>query len=99
MTTSVALNVAPGSIVVVRSEEWLVTSVEQDSDGWLGLARGLSELAADITATFYSSLDTIEVLDPRDATGGRGRLPQQTWTVSTQMLADSLGYQWAAVGT
>lgn len=95
MTTSAA----PGSIVVVRGEEWLVASAEQDSDGWLGRARGLSELAADITATFYSSLDTIEVLDPRDATGGRGRVSRQTLTVSTQMLADSLGYQWAAVGT
>ena len=31
----VDLNVAPGSIVVVRDEEWLVTAAEQDTDGWL----------------------------------------------------------------
>ncbi|MBY4571133.1 helicase [Gordonia sihwensis] len=112
------LNVAPGSIVVVRDEEWLVTSAEQGSDGWLVRARGLSELVADTTASFYSSLDGIEVLDPRDAqvvadasSGYRDsrlwlesllrKTPfpygDQTLTVSTQMLADSLGYQRAAV--
>ncbi|MFM1723916.1 helicase-related protein [Rhodococcus sp. PAM 2766] len=118
MTTSVDLNVAPGSIVVVRDEEWLVTSAEQGSDGWLVRARGLSELVADTTATFYSSLDRIEVLDPRDAQvvadGSSGYRDSRLWleallrktpfpygdqtlTVSTQMLADSLGYQRAAV--
>lgn len=118
MTTSVDLNVAPGSIVVVRDEEWLVTSAEQGSDGWLVRVRGLSELVADTTATFYSSLDKIEVLDPRDAQvvadGSSGYRDSRLWleallrktpfpygdqtlTVSTQMLADSLGYQRAAV--
>lgn len=121
MTTSVPseeLNVAPGSIVVVRDEEWLVTSAEQGSDGWLVKVRGLSELVAETTATFYSSLDRIEVQDPREAeviaddSSGyrRSRLwleallrktpfpyGDQTLTVSTQMLADSLGYQRAAV--
>ncbi|SUE13272.1 helicase and type iii restriction enzyme [Rhodococcus gordoniae] len=121
MTTSVPseeLNVAPGSIVVVRDEEWLVTSAEQGSDGWLVKARGLSELVAETTATFYSSLDKIKVQNPRDteviaddSSGYRkSRLwleallrktpfpyGDQTLTVSTQMLADSLGYQRAAV--
>lgn len=118
MTTIVDLNVAPGSIVVVRDEEWLVTSAEQGSDGWLVRVRGLSELVADTTATFYSSLDKIEVLDPRDAQvvadGSSGYRDSRLWleallrktpfpygdqtlTVSTQMLADSLGYQRAAV--
>ncbi|MGA4692588.1 helicase-related protein [Rhodococcus sp. AB351] len=121
MTTSVPseeLNVAPGSIVVVRDEEWLVTSAEQGSDGWLVKVRGLSELVSETTATFYSSLDRIEVQDPReaeviadDSSGYRkARLwleallrktpfpyGDQTLTVSTQMLADSLGYQRAAV--
>lgn len=118
MATSADLNVAPGSIVVVRDEEWLVTSAEQGSDGWLVRARGLSELVADTTATFYSSLDRIEVLDPRDAQvvadGSSGYRDSRLWleallrktpfpygdqtlTVSTQMLADSLGYQRAAV--
>ncbi|OBA92310.1 hypothetical protein A5642_09515 [Mycolicibacterium mucogenicum] len=61
------LNVAPGSIVVIRDEEWLVTSAEQGSDGWLVRVRGLSELVAETTAAFYSSLDTIEVQDPKEA--------------------------------
>lgn len=30
-----ALQVAPGSVVVVRDEEWLVTAVEQTRDGAL----------------------------------------------------------------
>jgi len=112
------LNVAPGSIVVVRDEEWLVTSEEQGSDGWLLRVRGLSELVADTTATFYSSLDTIEVQDPSAAEivpdGSSGYRDSRLWlesllrktpfpygdqtlTVSTRMLADSLGYQRAAV--
>jgi superfamily II DNA or RNA helicase len=61
------LNVAPGSIVVIRDEEWLVTSAEQGADGWLVRVRGLSELVAETTAAFYSSLDTIEVQDPKKA--------------------------------
>lgn len=112
------LNVAPGSIVVVRDEEWLVTSAEQGSDGWLLRVRGLSELVADTTATFYSSLDDVEVQDPAAAEivpdGSSGYRDSRLWleallrktpfpygdqtlTVSTRMLADSLGYQRAAV--
>ncbi|PPJ29335.1 helicase-related protein [Nocardia nova] len=110
--------VAPGSIVVVRDEEWLVTSAEQGSDGWLLRVRGLSELVGDTTATFYRSLDDIEVLDPAkaqvvaDSSSGyrdsrlwlesllrKTPFPygDQTLAVSTRMLADSLGYQRAAV--
>jgi superfamily II DNA or RNA helicase len=63
----VDLNVAPGSIVVVRDEEWLVTSAEQGADGWLVRVRGLSELVAETAAAFYSSLDKIEVQDPKAA--------------------------------
>ncbi|MEE2032320.1 helicase-related protein [Rhodococcus chondri] len=112
------LNVAPGSIVVVRDEEWLVTQAEQGSDGWLVRVRGLSELVADATAAFYSSLDDIRVLDPAqahvvaDASAGyrNSRLwleallrktpvpyGDQSLTVSTHMLADSLAYQRTAV--
>ena len=61
------LNVAPGSVVVVRDEEWLVTKAEQGSDGWLVHVRGLSELVAETTAAFYSSLDKIEPQDPKAA--------------------------------
>lgn len=62
------LNVAPGSVVVVRDEEWLVTGVEHTQDGWLVRVLGLSELVRDTTAAFYSALDNIEVLDPAQAT-------------------------------
>ncbi|MBO0854416.1 MAG: DEAD/DEAH box helicase [Nocardia sp.] len=110
--------VAPGSIVVVRDEEWLVTSAEQGSDGWLLRVRGLSELVADTTATFYRSLDDIKVLDPANtqiiADGSSGYRDSRLWlesllrktpfpygdqtlAVATRMLADSLGYQRAAV--
>ena len=112
------LNVAPGSIVIVRDEEWLVTSAERGSDGWLVRVRGLSELVADTTAAFYTSLDAVEVLDPADAKirsdGSSGYRDSRLWlesmlrktpipygqqslTVSTRMLSDSLGYQRVAV--
>lgn len=112
------LNVAPGSIVVVRDEEWLVTSAERGSDGWLIRVRGLSELVADATAAFYTSLDDVQVLDPAGAQiradGSSGYRDSRLWlesmlrktpipygqqslTVSTRMLSDSLGYQRVAV--
>ena len=58
------LEVAPGSVVLVRDEEWLVTGVESTADGWLLTVQGLSELVRDTTATFYESLDDITVVDP-----------------------------------
>lgn len=62
------LTVAPGSVVVVRDEEWLVTAVETTLDGQLLQVQGLSELVRGTSATFYESLDHIEALDPRAAT-------------------------------
>lgn len=112
------LSIAPGSIVVIRDEEWLVTSAEQGADGWLVRVRGLSELVADTTAAFYSSLDKIEPQDPKAvnviADGSSGYRDSRLWleallrktpvpygdqaiTVSTHMLADTLGYQRAAI--
>ena len=58
------LEVAPGSVVFVRDEEWLVTGVDSTVDGWLLTVEGLSELVRGTTATFYESLDTITVVDP-----------------------------------
>ena len=52
--------IAPGSVVIVRDEEWLVTKVEPTSDGRLLSCQGLSELVRDTTASFYEGLDTIE---------------------------------------
>ena len=62
------LTVAPGSVVVVRDEEWLVTSVEAKDDGQLLHVQGLSELVRGTNASFYESLDTIRALDPTQAT-------------------------------
>lgn len=63
------LNVAPGSIVLVRDKEWLVTSVEQTTDGQLLHVTGTSELVRDKTASFFPSIDVgARALDPQDAT-------------------------------
>lgn len=61
-------NVAPGSVVVVRDAEWLVTSTEMTTSGLLVRVQGLSELVRDTTATFYSGIDEIVPLDPAAAT-------------------------------
>ena len=66
--TASRLTVAPGSVVVVRDEEWLVTSMENTLDGQLLHVQGLSDLVRGTSASFYESLDTIEALDPRLAT-------------------------------
>ncbi|USQ79190.1 DEAD/DEAH box helicase [Ornithinimicrobium faecis] len=67
-STGSVLAVAPGSVVVVRDAEWLVTGVEQTTDGLLLSVRGLTELVRDTNAMFYQGLDKIEVLDPAEAT-------------------------------
>lgn len=66
-TAASKLNVAPGSIVHIRDEEWLVTGAEQTGDGLLVRVRGLSELVRDTTAAFFENLDEIEVVDPASA--------------------------------
>ncbi len=58
--------IAPGSLVRVRDETWLVTSIEDTADGPLYTVRGVSALVRDTTATFYSSLDQIAVIAPED---------------------------------
>ncbi len=58
---------AAGSVVVVRDEEWIVSSCERAGDGWKIRCVGSSELVRDAPATFYSSLDDIEALDPAEA--------------------------------
>lgn len=63
-----APNVAPGSVVRVRDEDWLVTGTETTASGTLIQVRGLTELVRDTEAAFYSDLDRIEVVDPRNAT-------------------------------
>lgn len=66
-TMEPALNVAPGSVVVVRDAEWMVTAATQTQDGLLVRVHGLSDLVRDTTASFYEHLDDIRVLDPAEA--------------------------------
>ncbi len=70
-STAPAFTAAPGSVVVVRDEEWLVTTAEPATDGWLVDVRGLSELVRDTEATFYTGLDTSR--GSTRPTGGRRR--------------------------
>ncbi|MFC4003750.1 helicase-related protein [Prauserella oleivorans] len=64
---TVTPDIAVGSQIVVRDEEWLVRSVRRTRHGDLRIeASGASELVRDQDAVFYTSLDRdIEVLDPR----------------------------------
>ncbi|AQP44686.1 helicase [Tessaracoccus flavus] len=57
---------APGNVVVVRDEDWLITSVDESSDGPVLNAQGLSDLVRGQDAVFYPSLDRIKLNDPRD---------------------------------
>ncbi|GAA2573568.1 helicase-related protein [Pseudonocardia hydrocarbonoxydans] len=67
MSTPTHLQLAPGSVVVVRDEEWFVRATEETNDGLLVHVQGLSELVRDSTASFYASLDDVRPLDPVDA--------------------------------
>ncbi|MEU8020962.1 helicase-related protein [Micromonospora haikouensis] len=58
---------APGSVVVVRDEEWLVRATEETTDGTLLHVQGLGELVRDTTASFYVRLDGPIPLDPSAA--------------------------------
>ena len=65
MTTSAAF--AAGSAIEIRDEEWIVSSCERAGDGWKVHCVGSSELVRSTPATFYSTLDEIEALDPAEA--------------------------------
>src|SRR5699024_11852425 len=69
--------ISPGSLVEVRDETWLVTSVEDTPDGPLYAVRGVSDFVKDTTASFYSALDTITPQNPEDSTE-RGRSEEHT---------------------
>ena len=55
---------APGLMVRVRDELWLITHVTQSVDGYLLKVRGLSDYVRDTTASFYTAIDDVEVFDP-----------------------------------
>nr|WP_250149437.1 hypothetical protein [Mycolicibacter acidiphilus] len=55
---------APGSVVLVRDAEWLVTAVEEATDGFFVHVLRLSELVRDTAATFCTAIDTVTEVDP-----------------------------------
>ncbi|GAA1383873.1 DEAD/DEAH box helicase [Pseudonocardia kongjuensis] len=59
---------AAGSTVLVRDEEWVVSSCERAGEGWKLRCTGSSELVRGVTATFFDSLDDVVALDPAEAT-------------------------------
>ena len=59
---------APGSTVVVRDEEWLVTHVEPATDGHFVHVVGLSELVRNTEAIFSTAIDDVLVADPAKTT-------------------------------
>lgn len=59
--------IAPGSVVEIRDEAWLVRATELTSDGFLVHVQGLDELVRDTEASFFASLDRITPLDPAEA--------------------------------
>ncbi|MDX8145016.1 DEAD/DEAH box helicase [Lentzea sp. BCCO 10_0061] len=60
---------APGSVLLIRDEEWLVTRAERANDGnWFVTVQGVSELVRDTSATFSTALDPeIQLLQPEEA--------------------------------
>lgn len=58
---------APGSQVLVRDELWLVRNCKDvGRDGWMLEVTGVSSFVRGTDAVFYSRLDAIHVLDPRE---------------------------------
>ncbi|MCL1801532.1 MAG: DEAD/DEAH box helicase, partial [Promicromonosporaceae bacterium] len=63
-TSEPEFDAAPGSVVIIRDEEWLVTQLEKTSDGYFVSVTGLSGLTRDTEAVFSTALDRIQVSDP-----------------------------------
>jgi superfamily II DNA or RNA helicase len=95
---------APGSIVVIRDEEWLVRAVEETIDGTLVHVQGLGELVRDTSASFYTSLDDVVPLEPTRAEVVADDSPRyrtaRLWLESTiRKTAVALGEQSLSVAT
>jgi hypothetical protein len=65
--SNAGVTLAPGSIVVIRDEEWLVRAAEETTDGTLIHVQGLGELVRGTSASFYTSLDEVVPLEPAHA--------------------------------
>ncbi|MEU4955147.1 SNF2-related protein [Streptomyces lavendulae] len=58
---------APGAQVLIRDELWLVRNCKDTKlDGWMVEVTGISSFVRGTDAVFYSRLDDIQVLDPRE---------------------------------
>lgn len=69
-TTESTLDVAPGSTIVVRDAEWIVTKAEPSKSGLRIECQGLRGLVQDQSAVFFEDLEGeggIQVLDPAHA--------------------------------
>ncbi|MFF3595638.1 SNF2-related protein [Kitasatospora indigofera] len=59
----------PGAQVLVRDEQWLVRkAIWTEHDHWMVEVTGVSSFVRGTEAVFYSRLDEIQVLDPRETT-------------------------------
>jgi len=58
---------APGSIVVARDEEWHVNTMDSIPGGWLLHVTDVSGLVTDQKASFSTTIDQVETLDPINA--------------------------------
>ncbi|WP_349826861.1 helicase-related protein [Brevibacterium litoralis] len=95
---------APGSVITVRDEDWLVTQVDTVHERASATdehptrtahritAQGLSELVRDTTAVFIDTIDTVHLRDPRNAPLINDRSPQyrdtRLWLESTLRKTD-----------
>jgi superfamily II DNA or RNA helicase len=100
----VSVTLAPGSVVVIRDEEWLVRATEETADGTLVHVQGLGELVRDTSASFYTLLDEVRPLEPAQAQVVADRSPRyrtaRLWLESTvRKTAVPLGERSLAVAT
>lgn len=58
-------HLAPGSTVIIRDAEWLVTGMEAAGEHWFLDVIGTAGLVREQTATFYTGIDDVWPLDPR----------------------------------
>jgi superfamily II DNA or RNA helicase len=94
----------PGSVVVVRDEEWLVRATEETADGTLVHVQGLGELVRDTSASFYTELEEVRPLEPARATVVPDHSPRhrtaRLWLESTvRKTAVPLGERGLSVAT
>lgn len=104
LKTDVGAALPPGSVVVVRDEEWLVRATEETADGTLVHVDGLSELVRDTSASFYTRLDQVSPLEPalaRVVADGSPRYrTARLWLESTvRKTAVPLGHRSLSVAT